>query len=120
MLKSGAFQKIVPSHKQELSSTTAPRRMTQIKCKSSLAVASSIICMNSSHVQLAWSKIMWNSVISTPVAKFGSTDIKNMYLETPFDQYKYMRMPLKLFLDDIIDHYNLWEKALNGYVYMEN
>jgi hypothetical protein len=28
-------------------------------------------------------------------------------------------MPLKLFPDDIIDYYNLQEKALNGYVYME-
>jgi hypothetical protein len=42
-----------------------------------------------------------------------------MYLETPLDQYKYMQMPLKLFPDDIINHYNLSEKALNGYVYME-
>jgi hypothetical protein len=64
-------------------------------------------------------KIMWNSVISTPGAKFGGTDIKNMYLKTPSDQYYYMQMPLKLFPDDIIDHYNLREKALNGYVYME-
>jgi hypothetical protein len=30
-------------------------------------------------------KIMWNSVISTPAAKFGGADIKNMYLETPLD-----------------------------------
>ncbi len=30
-----------------------------------------------------------------------------------------MQMPLKLFPDDIINHYNLSEKALNGYVYME-
>jgi hypothetical protein len=29
------------------------------------------------------------------------------------------QMPLKLFPDDIINHYNLREKALNGYVYME-
>ncbi len=64
-------------------------------------------------------KIMWDSVISTSGAKFGGTDIKNMYLETPLDQYKYMQMPLKLFPDDIINHYNLCEKALNGYVYME-
>ncbi len=27
-------------------------------------------------------------------------------------------MPLKLFPDDIVEHYNLTEKALNGYVYM--
>ena len=28
-------------------------------------------------------------------------------------------MPLKLFPDDIVEHCNLKEKALNGYVYME-
>ncbi len=31
------------------------------------------------------SKIMWKSIISMPKAKFSSTDIKKMYLETPFD-----------------------------------
>jgi hypothetical protein len=31
------------------------------------------------------SKIMWNSVISTPNAKFGGTDIKNMYHKRPLD-----------------------------------
>ncbi len=30
-----------------------------------------------------------------------------------------MQMLLKLFPDDIIDHYNLRENALNGYVYVE-
>jgi hypothetical protein len=30
-----------------------------------------------------------------------------------------MQMPLKLFPGDIINHYNLREKALNGYAYME-
>ena len=64
-------------------------------------------------------KIMWNIVVSTPGAKFGSADIKNMYLEIPLDQYEYIRMPIVLFPDDIIAHYNLMEKALNGFVYME-
>ncbi len=62
---------------------------------------------------------MWNSVISTPGAKFGGTDIKKMYLKTSLNCYKYMQMLLKLFPDDIIDHYNLRENALNSYVYME-
>ena len=65
------------------------------------------------------SKIMWNSVISTPGAKFGGADIKNLYLEMPLNQYEYMQMPLKLFPEDIIQHYYLQEKALNGYVYVE-
>ncbi len=30
-----------------------------------------------------------------------------------------MKMPITLFPTDIIDHYRLTEKALNGYVYME-
>ena len=37
-------------------------------------------------------KNMWNSVISTPGAKFGGADIKNMYLKTLLDQYKYMQI----------------------------
>ncbi len=42
-----------------------------------------------------------------------------MYLETPLDQYEYMKMPIALLPADIIDHYNLREKAIDGYVYME-
>ncbi len=57
-------------------------------------------------------KIMWNNVISTPGTKFGGVDIKNMYLATPHDWYKF-------FPNDIIAHYSLPKKALNGYVYME-
>ena len=64
-------------------------------------------------------KTMWNSVVSTPSAKFGGADIKNMYLETPLDRYKYMKMPMRLIPDDIIEHYSLREKALDGYAYME-
>jgi hypothetical protein len=30
-----------------------------------------------------------------------------------------MRMPLKLFPNDIIAHYSLRKKALNGYIYMK-
>jgi hypothetical protein len=65
-------------------------------------------------------KIMWNSMVSTPGAKFGGADIKNMYLETLLDQYEYMQMPLSLFPNIIITHYNLLENVLNGFVYMEN
>jgi hypothetical protein len=31
-----------------------------------------------------------------------------------------MKMPLSLFPQDIIDHYGLNNKVLNGYIYMEN
>ncbi len=51
------------------------------------------------------SKILWNSVISTPDACFAGADIKNMYLETPLDRFEYMKMPIALLPTDIIEHY---------------
>ena len=41
---------------------------------------------------LTTSKVMWNSVISTPGAKYACADVKNFYLMTPLDRFKYMRM----------------------------
>ena len=37
---------------------------------------------------------IWNSVISTPNAKYMCINIKYMYLATPMDRYEYMRMLL--------------------------
>ncbi len=65
------------------------------------------------------SKTMWNSVISMPNTKFGGADIKNMYLETPLNQYENTKMPLRLIPDNIIEYYGLRKKAIDGYVYME-
>jgi hypothetical protein len=42
------------------------------------------------------SKLLWNSTISTPGARFGGSNIKNMYLEMPLNSYEYMKMPLTL------------------------
>ncbi len=42
-----------------------------------------------------------------------------MYFNMPLDCYEYMKIPLALLPTDIIEHYNLLEKALNEYVYME-
>jgi hypothetical protein len=33
------------------------------------------------------SNIVWNSVISTPDARFAGADIKNIYLETPLERF---------------------------------
>jgi hypothetical protein len=50
-------------------------------------------------------KIMWNSVISMPNAKFGNANMKNMHLETPLDQYECIKMLLRLMPKDIKEHY---------------
>ena len=68
---------------------------------------------------LSTSKMLWNSTISTEGAKFAVADIANMYLETPMDRYEYMRMPIDLIPQEVIDHYDLLPKVKNGFVYME-
>jgi hypothetical protein len=65
-------------------------------------------------------KILFNSVVSTPDAKFLAIDIKNFYLGTPMDRYEYMRIPINLIPDEIIEEYNLRDIVdADGYVYIE-
>ncbi len=56
-------------------------------------------------------KLMFNSIISMPGAKFMTIDIKNFYLMTLMDLYKYFCMKLELFPADIIDEYGLRDKV---------
>jgi hypothetical protein len=60
-------------------------------------------------------KLLLNSVISTPEARFMTGDIKNFYLGTPMMEYEYMRVPVSAVPDDIMEEYNLH----NGYLYVE-
>ncbi len=53
------------------------------------------------------SKILWNSVISTKDTRFSGAGIENMYLETPLDQFEYMKIPIALLPNGLIKHYQL-------------
>jgi hypothetical protein len=65
------------------------------------------------------SKILWNSVLSTPGAKYCCADVKNFYLETPMDRYEYMRIPVRLIPEAFLQAYDLQSKIYKGYLYME-
>ena len=58
-------------------------------------------------------------MLSTPAAKYMTVDIKKIYLNTPLDRYKYMRVPLGIIPQHLINQYNLTTKAKNEYVYCE-
>eukprot|EP00804_Cyclotella_cryptica_P007932 CCRYP_019848-RA/>CCRYP_019848-RA protein AED:0.05 eAED:-0.05 QI:0/-1/0/1/-1/1/1/0/1335 len=68
---------------------------------------------------LVTSKILWNSIISTPNTRYLTADLKLFYLTAPLDRYEYMRIPLEIIPTHIIDQYNLRDKAKNGFLYME-
>jgi hypothetical protein len=64
-------------------------------------------------------KLLWNSVLSTPRAKYMTLDIKNFYLSASLDRFKYMRIPFALFPLWIVKQYALKDKVLNGHIYLE-
>lgn len=68
---------------------------------------------------LTTSKILWNSILSTEGAKFMGLDIKNFYLTATLDRYEYMKMPMDVFPEHIIQQYNLRKHVKNGFVYLE-
>jgi hypothetical protein len=65
-------------------------------------------------------KLLLNSIISTPNAKFMTLNLKDFYLMTLMKRYKYFRMKLELFPPDIINEYDLTSKVdHNGNVHCE-
>ena len=64
-------------------------------------------------------KILFNSIVSTPGAEFMTTDISDFYLATPLKRKEYLRLSLRDIPEEIINEYNLHDKAINGHVYVE-
>ncbi len=63
-------------------------------------------------------KILINSIISTAGTKFMTMDIKDFYLNTLMARYEYMRLRIADMPDNVIEHYNLRDKATpDGYIY---
>jgi hypothetical protein len=64
-------------------------------------------------------KLLLNSVISTPGAKFMTMDISNFYLNTPLKRKEYLRMKLSDMPENVIEHYKLRGLATkDGYVFV--
>jgi hypothetical protein len=68
---------------------------------------------------LTTAKLLINSTISTPNARYMTADLKDFYLGTPMSRYEYMRIPIDMLPDTIIDQYNLRPLFHNGFVYVE-
>ena len=65
-------------------------------------------------------KIMLNSIISTPGAKFMTIDIASFYLPTLIEQYKRIKLKLSTLPGEIIPEYKLLSIAMSdGLVYVE-
>ena len=71
-------------------------------------------------VDLDTVKYLLNSLISTPLAKFMTINIKDFYLCTLVTRFEYMRLKISDLPDDAVRHYKLADKVTkDGYVYVE-
>ena len=76
--------------------------------------------VSSKTAELPTSKLLFNSVVSTPGAKFLTADIKDFFLSTSaMERAEFARVPLSTFPQCIIDQYNLTSLARNGFVYIQ-
>jgi len=64
-------------------------------------------------------KLLINSILSRRGAKFVIFDIKDFYLNTPLERYKYVRVKLTDIPDEFIVEYNLQQFAIDGWVYFK-
>ena len=62
-------------------------------------------------------KLVINSTLSTPGAKYMTADLSNFYLNTPLDRPEYARIKLSVIPQEVIDKYELEQYAHNGWVY---
>ncbi len=61
----------------------------------------------------------WNSVVSTPNAKYMCLEIKKIYLTAALEYFEYMKMPLNLFPIWIIVQYDLTKHAKDRWVHLK-
>ena len=67
---------------------------------------------------LTTAKLLFNSVISTPGARFLTMDIKDFYLNTPMEHPEFMRLRYDTLPEEIISKYGLAQKVLDGWTYV--
>jgi hypothetical protein len=64
-------------------------------------------------------KLVFNSTISTPGARFMTIDIKDFYLETQMEHFEYMWIPITLLDPEIMRVYDLDNLVVDGRVLAE-
>ena len=64
-------------------------------------------------------KLLLNSFVSTPGAKFFTADIRDFNLMKPIKSKEYIRLKLSGMPEDVVEHYSLKTKATkDGYIFI--
>jgi Reverse transcriptase (RNA-dependent DNA polymerase) len=86
---------------------TPPPCRNHAKFNAGIAHHTKHIGVSVGTAEMDTTKILLNSVISTPGAKFCTADVTNFYLNTPMEREEYVRIPINLIPPEIIGEYKL-------------
>ena len=70
-------------------------------------------------IDVTTTKIHLNSIISTPNAKFATVDIDNFYLNNLLPESEWMKLPIFIIPNELIQRYYLHDIVSDGWVYVE-
>ena len=65
-------------------------------------------------------KILFNSVVSTPGARFMAINISDFYLGTPLKRKEYFKLSLRDIPDKIIAEYRVHDMAVDDHIYVKD
>jgi hypothetical protein len=99
--KKATYARIVSEYRAQKSD---PYRIRITVCGDQIHFAGETFTPNA---DIATSKVLFNSVISTPGAKFMTIDIKDFYLSTDMPDFEYMWLPRWIFPPEFIANYNI-------------
>jgi hypothetical protein len=106
----GSFVVDIKAHKEETERTHLKVGVDQIEYPGDKSTCTA---------GLTTAKMLFNSTITTPGAKFLVIDIKNFYLNTPLEPYEYMVVLMASLPQEVINEYGINDLAVDGKVYIE-
>lgn len=71
------------------------------------------------NADLSTIKLFFNSVLSSPNTRFVTCDIENFYLNNLLPDPEYMKLPIEIIPNEIINLYNLSSLIHNQYLYLQ-
>ena len=67
---------------------------------------------------LVTTKIMANHIVSTENCRVMCIDLKDFFLKTRLPGFEYMRISIDVIPEQVMKHYDLYDKVYDGYVYV--
>ena len=68
---------------------------------------------------ITMSKLLFNSVVYTKGVRLMCCNIKNFCLGNLMERYEYLRIPINLIPEEIVEEYGLRALEHNGHIYAE-